>query len=92
MNSSLNLSADFNLESYRFSYPEELLAVSPLDKRDNCRLLVIARATGSVFHKRFYDLPEYLNPGDCLALNETKVFSCRLIGRKKSGGKNFFYD
>ena len=83
----LNLPANFNLESYRFSYPEELLAVSPLDNRDNCRLLVIERSTGAVFHKRFHDLPEYLNPGDCLALNETKVFSCRLIGRKKSGGK-----
>ena len=85
--SDLNLPVDFDLEAYRFSYPEELLAASPLDKRDDCRLLIFDRQKDEIFHQRFCDLPSYLSPGDCLVLNETKVFSCRLVGKKKSGGK-----
>ncbi len=83
----LNIPVDFDLESYRFSYPEELLAASPLDKRDDCRLLVLDRSLGTVFHEQFHSLPKHLKPGDCLVLNETRVFSCRLVGKKKSGGK-----
>ncbi len=83
----LNIPKDFDLESYRFSYPEELLASNPLDKRDECRLLILDRKKDEIFHKRFHDLPDYLSSGDCLALNETRVFSCRLVGKKKSGGK-----
>lgn len=81
------LSLDVALSSYDFAYPEELLAIEPSAVRDDCRLLVFNRGSGEVSHSQFRDLSHYLKAGDCLVLNETKVLSCRLIGKKASGGK-----
>jgi len=73
--------ADFD-----FALPEHLLAVRPSDQRDRSRLLVLHR-DDSCDHRTFRDIDEYLNPGDLLILNATKVFPARLTGRKPSGGK-----
>ncbi len=74
---------DFNYE-----LPKELIAQEPLYDRDNCRLMVLSRSAGEVSHKIFHDIKEYLNEGDCLVLNNTKVIPARLIGERiPSGGK-----
>ena len=71
-----------------FSYylPEELIAQTPLEKRDGSRLLHLNRLTGEIEHKHFFDLPDYLREGDCLVLNDSRVLPARLIGRRESGG------
>ena len=75
--------SDFN-----FHLPEELIAQHPLEKRDNSRLMVLDKATGEIEHKHFYDVLNYLNPGDTLVLNNTRVLPARLIGEKENtGGK-----
>lgn len=74
--------SDFN-----FDLPEELIAQTPIEKRDGSRLLHLDPATGAWEHLHFYDLPGLLRPGDCLVLNNTRVLPARLIGhREKSGG------
>lgn len=75
------------LSAYDFPFPEELIADSPAEPRDSARLLVLRRDTGGLEHRTFRDLPEYLSAGDCLVLNETKVWQCRLVGKKSTGGK-----
>ncbi len=77
----------FRLEDYRFPFPEELIAAEPAAKRDGSRLLVLHRDTGEVKHSTFADLFQYLNPGDCLVLNRSKVVPARLAGKKPTGGK-----
>ena len=75
--------SDFN-----FHLPEELIAQHPLEKRDNSRLMVLDKATGEIEHKHFNDVLNYLNPGDTLVLNNTRVLPARLIGEKENtGGK-----
>ena len=75
--------SDFN-----FNLPEELIAQHPLEKRDTSRLMVLDKATGEIEHKHFYDVLNYLNPGDTLVLNNTRVLPARLIGEKENtGGK-----
>ena len=69
-----------------FDLPEELIAQTPLEKRDCSRLLHIDKRTGAIEHKHFYDLKEYLRPGDCLVLNDSRVLPARLIGARPSGG------
>ncbi len=77
-----------NLKDFDFYLPEELIAQHPMDKRDMSRLLVLDKKTGELEHKIFKDILEYLNQGDCLVLNDTKVIPARLIGEKEgSGGK-----
>ena len=68
-------------------FPPKLIAQHPAERRDEARLLVLDRRTGSLEHRTFGDLPEYLTPGDVLVINDTKVLPARLIGRKASGGK-----
>lgn len=75
------------VELFDYEYPEELIAAQPAEPRDSSRLLVLDRATARREHRIFRDLPSFLQPGDCLVLNRTRVFSCRLLGRKESGGK-----
>ena len=70
--------SDFN-----FHLPEELIAQHPLEKRDTSRLMVLDKATGEIEHKHFYDVLNYLNPGDTLVLNNTRVLPARLIGEKR---------
>ena len=69
-------------EDFNFYLPENLIAQTPLLKRDSSRLLVLDKNTGEVCHKHFYDVIDYLNEGDALALNDTKVIPARLIGTK----------
>lgn len=73
--------SDFNYE-----LPEELIAQDPLDQRDNSRLMVLHRKTGEIEHRHFYDLIDYLNPEDCLVVNNTKVIPARLMGVKEETG------
>ena len=73
---------------FDFYLPEELIAQHPLERRDYSRLMVLDKATGEIEHKHFYDVIEYLNSGDTLVLNNTRVMPARLIGEKaESGGK-----
>ncbi len=73
--------SDFN-----FELPPELIAQTPLDQRDAARLLVLNKENGETRHMHFYDLPDLLNPGDCLVMNDSRVLPARLIGRRESGG------
>ena len=77
-----------NLKDFDFYLPEELIAQHPMEKRDMSRLLVLDKKTGELEHRIFKDILEYLNEGDCLVLNDTKVIPARLMGEKEgSGGK-----
>lgn len=71
---------------FYFDLPEELIAQTPLEKRDSSRLLHMDRTTGKTEHLHFYDLPSFLNPGDCLVLNNSRVLPARLIGSRPTGG------
>ncbi|NMM61205.1 tRNA preQ1(34) S-adenosylmethionine ribosyltransferase-isomerase QueA [Clostridium sp. P21] len=73
---------------FDFYLPEELIAQSPLEKRDEARLMTLNKNNGEIEHKIFKDIIDYLEPGDCLVLNDTRVLPARLIGEKENtGGK-----
>ena len=67
---------------FDYFLPDELIAQTPLEKRDEARLMVLDKTTGEISHKKFYDVIDYLNEGDTLVLNDTKVLPARLIGSK----------
>ena len=69
-----------------YDLPERLIAQTPLQRRDASRLLVLDKRTGRTEHRHFYDLPEYLRPGDCMVLNDSRVIPARLIGVRPTGG------
>ena len=69
-----------------YDLPEELIAQTPLQQRDTSRLLVLDRETGAVTHRHFYDIIEYLKPGDCLVMNDSRVLPARLLGHRPTGG------
>jgi S-adenosylmethionine:tRNA ribosyltransferase-isomerase len=71
------------VEDFNYNLPEELIAQTPLEKRDSSRLLVLDKKTGEIEHKHFTDIINYLNEGDTLVLNDTKVLPARLIGVKE---------
>lgn len=71
---------------FYFDLPEELIAQDPLEDRSSSRLLVLNKKTGGIKHKVFKNIKEYLKPGDCLVLNNTKVIPARLIGEKEGTG------
>ena len=73
--------SDFN-----FELPEDLIAQTPLERRDASRLLVLDKETGVLEHRHFYDLPDFLQEGDCLVLNDSRVLPARLLGCRSSGG------
>ena len=73
--------SDFN-----FELPQELIAQTPIPRRDASRLLVLDKDTGAWVHRHFYDLPDYLRPGDCLILNNSRVLPARLLGHRLPGG------
>ena len=76
------------VSDFNFDLPEELIAQHPLEKRDASRLMVLDKNTGVIEHKSFHDVIEYLNEGDTLVLNNTRVMPARLIGEKEgTGGK-----
>ena len=71
---------------FYFDLPEELIAQTPIEKRDHSRLLKLNKKTGDVEHGYFYELPELLKAGDCLVMNDSRVLPARLIGARESGG------
>ena len=75
-----------NVSDYDYFLPEEQIAQDPLADRSSSKLLVLDKNTGETSHHVFKEIIDYLNPGDCLCINNTKVIPARLIGRKKTGG------
>ena len=73
--------SDFN-----YDLPQELIAQTPLERRDGSRLMTLDRNTGAWEHHHFYELPDFLNPGDCLILNDSRVLPARLLGHRVPGG------
>ena len=73
-------------DDFDYDLPKELIAQTPLSKRDESKLLVLDKETGEVTHKKFYDIIDYLNPGDALVINDTKVIPARIIGEKEDTG------
>ena len=71
---------------FDFYLPEELIAQTPLERRDSSRLLTLDKCTGEIAHRHFYELPQLLRPGDCLVLNNSRVLPARLIGHRLPGG------
>ncbi len=71
---------------FSFELPEELIAQTPVKKRDSSRLLALKKDTGVVSHHHFCDVLDFLKPGDCLVLNDSKVIPARLFGERKTGG------
>ena len=71
---------------YFYELPEELIAQTPVEPRDHSSMLVLDRETGKTQHKHFYDVLDYLKPGDCLILNDSRVLPARIFGTKKDAG------
>ena len=76
------------MKTHDFFYelPEELIAQTPLEQRDASRLMVLDRRSGEVTHRHFYDVIDYLQPGDCLVMNDSRVLPARLLGHRPTGG------
>ncbi|QUL98488.1 MAG: tRNA preQ1(34) S-adenosylmethionine ribosyltransferase-isomerase QueA [Candidatus Fermentithermobacillus carboniphilus] len=75
------------IDEFDYELPEDLIAQTPALERDKSRLLVVDRRTGSLSHRMFYEVIEYLNSGDILVVNDTKVIPARLMARRSTGGK-----
>jgi S-adenosylmethionine:tRNA ribosyltransferase-isomerase len=75
-----------HLNQFDYNLPQELIAQQPTEKREESRLMVLNRETGTIEHRRFYHILDYLNPGDCLVLNDSKVLPARLYGEKSETG------
>ena len=73
------------VSDFDYELPEELIAQTPIEKRDMSRLMVVDRSLGKIEHKIFSDVIDYLNEGDCLVINNTKVIPARLYGKKTTG-------
>ena len=73
------------VSDFDYELPEELIAQTPIEKRDMSRLMVVDRKTKKIEHKIFSDVIDYLNEGDCLVINNTKVIPARLYGKKTTG-------
>lgn len=71
---------------FKYYLPSELIAQTPLEKRDHSRLMVLDRSTGKIEHSDFFQLPLVLKPGDCLVLNDSRVMPARIFGRRETGG------
>ena len=74
------------LKEFDYYLPKELIAQDPLENRSDSRLMLLDKETGAIEHKIFRDITEYLNPGDCLVINDTKVIPARLYGHKEETG------
>ena len=74
------------IDEFDYELPKELIAQKPSERRDVCRMMVLDRQDGTIEHKHFYDVIDYLNPGDCLVLNNSKVLPARLFGEKEGTG------
>jgi S-adenosylmethionine:tRNA ribosyltransferase-isomerase len=75
------------ISDFDYDLPEECIAQKPAEIRDQSRLLVLERQTGKLEHRKFFQIVDFLQEGDALVINNTKVFPARLLGRKESGGK-----
>lgn len=75
-----------NINDFDYNLPEGLIAQKPCERRDGSRLMVVHRDTGRIEHRHFFDITEYLRPGDCLVMNDSKVLPARILGRKKTTG------
>ena len=73
-------------KDFYFDLPEELIAQTPIQQRDTSRLLTLNKKTGEVEHHHFYELPDFLRPGDCLIMNNSRVLPARLLGSRVPGG------
>lgn len=73
-------------QDFWYDLPEELIAQTPLQQRDTSRLLVLDRESGETQHRHFYDIIDYLQPGDCLVMNNSRVLPARLLGHRPTGG------
>ena len=73
-------------QDFWYDLPEELIAQTPLLQRDSSRLLVLDRESGQTIHRHFYDILDYLQPGDCLVMNNSRVLPARLLGHRPTGG------
>ena len=73
-------------QDFWYALPEELIAQTPLERRDSSRLLVMDRKTGALSHEHFYDIIDHLHPGDCLVMNDSRVLPARLLGHRPTGG------
>lgn len=71
---------------FYFDLPEELIAQTPIQQRDASRLLIVKKNSSELEHRSFYDILDYLKPGDCLVLNDSRVIPARLFGSRKTGG------
>lgn len=71
---------------FYYDLPQELIAQTPLAQRDGSRLMLLDKMTGAVQHRHFYELPQFLNPGDCLVLNDSRVLPARLLGKREPSG------
>ena len=80
------MATKMDVKDFWYDLPQELIAQDPLEDRSSSRLLVLDKNTGEITHKHFYDIIDYLDEGDCLVLNETKVIPARLMGVKKDTG------
>ena len=76
-----------DVSEFNYNLPEELIAQTPLEKRDESRLMVLNRKEKTIEHKTFKDIIDYLQPGDCLVRNNTKVLPARIYGNKETGAK-----
>ena len=75
------------LKDFDFKLPKSLIAQQPASPRDSCNLMVVKRSNKTIYDDKFFNIDKYLNPGDVLVLNDSKVLPARLIGKKESGGK-----
>jgi len=80
------METDLKKSDFSFDLPPELIAQTPLERRDASRLLCLDKRTGERQHRRFFDLPSLLSPGDCLVMNDSRVIPARLFGVRPTGG------
>ena len=81
------ISTSLRVDDFFYELPEELIAQSPAEKRDECRLMVLDKATGDTEHKIFKDIIDYLSPKDMLVVNSSKVIPARLLGKTEKTDK-----
>jgi len=74
------------ISDFDYELPKELIAQKPIKDRESCRLMVVDRKTGTIEHRHFYDIIDYLEPGDCLLMNDSRVIPARLYGTKAGTG------
>lgn len=80
------MESTLSTKDFDFDLPEELIAQTPIEPRDASRLLILDKISGEIQHRHFYDIIDYLNPNDCLILNDSRVLPARIYGIKKGTG------